>query len=199
MNGIALIMCFSFSLVALGLSIYACSSQYYADIPTSVLSLMGICATLIVGISIVDVFSIHQVLEKNEEKMDEFDKKIVELSKLEDDVRKLRKQSNILFHHTWGLCFSQKQPYAALAEFWKAFQLAANDNDIKRAKSCLENANESVEDIIRRKEKRGELDTPESDNLPISIPVEMTDSSVFIAFKADVNNLIKKTRKTLEQ
>ena len=33
----------------LGLSAYAFSNQYYADIPSTVLTLVGICATLIVG------------------------------------------------------------------------------------------------------------------------------------------------------
>ena len=49
---------FAFSLGALGLSAYAFSNQYYADIPTIVLTLVGICATLIVGIS-VDAFAVH--------------------------------------------------------------------------------------------------------------------------------------------
>lgn len=199
MRGTILFLCFVFSLGALCLSAYACSNQYYTDIPNFVLSLVGICATLIVGISVVDIFFVHHMFEKNEKKMKEFGESIAELSKLEGDVRKLRKQSNILFHHTWGLSFSEKQPYAALVEFWEAFQLAVESDDIKRAKSCLENADITVKDIINRKENNKELDTPEKNKLPTVIPDAMKDSIVFIAFKEEIEELIKNIRKTIGQ
>ena len=72
---------FIFSLIALVLSIYALSSQYYTDITTTVLSLVGISVTLIVGISVVDAFAVHSAFHKMEEKMDE-------LSKMQNRKRK---------------------------------------------------------------------------------------------------------------
>ena len=185
-----LFLSFAFSLGALSLSAYTFSNQYYADIPTTVLTLVGICATLIVGISVVDAFAVHNALEKYETKMNELTIRMEALTKLEETVHKMKKQTNILFHHTWGLSFSDKQPYAALAEFWNAFQLAAKEDDVKRAKSCLENAQTVIHDIIERKTSNRKLDSPDMDKLPTDIPNDLKNSKVYIAFKNSVDELI---------
>ena len=176
-----------FSFVALCLSVYAVSNQYYADIPTAVLSLVGVCSTLIVGISVVDAFAVHSAFHKMEGKVDELSKKMEELTKQEEKIRKLRKQANILFHHTWGLVYANNQPYDALNEFWKAFTSAAKDNDVKRAKVCLENTESTIEDIMRQKEMEG------LDERKISLPItdELKQTSVYVAFEDRINELLK--------
>ena len=62
------LLSFLSSFIALCLSVYAVSNQYYVNIPTTVLSLVGICATIIVGISVVDTFAVHPAFHKMEEK-----------------------------------------------------------------------------------------------------------------------------------
>lgn len=182
---------FIFSLIALGLSIYALSSQYYTDITTTVLSLVGICVTLIVGISVVDAFAVHSAFHKIEEKMEKLSKKMEEVEKQEEKIRKMKKQANILFHHTWGLIFRETQPYDALNEFWKAFTLASNDNDIKRAKVCLENAENVIEDIMQQKN----MNSFDEKTIPITISEELKQTSTYIAFEDWINELVNKTSK----
>lgn len=180
-----------FSFVALCLSVYAVSNQYYANIPTTVLSLVGICATIIVGISVVDTFAVHSAFHKMEEKMGELSKKMEEVEKQEEKIHKMKNQANILFHHTWGLIFREAQPYNALNEFWKAFTLASNDNDITRAKVCLENTENVIEDIMQQK------GTDELDESKISLKItdELKQTSAYIAFENRINELINKTSK----
>ena len=174
----------------LGLSAYAFSNQYYADIPTTVLTLVGICATLIVGISVVDVFAVHSSLHKTEEKIDELSRKIEEFQKIEERVRKMKKQTNILFNHTWGLSFTQHQPYMSLAYFWKAFSLAVESKDVMRAKSCIRNAIEVANDIKQRKENGSELDESDMERIPTEVPQAMKGTDVYCAYESDVKELM---------
>ena len=189
MDGFIKLLSFLFSFVALCLSVYAVSNQYYVNIPTTVLSLVGICATIIVGISVVDTFAVHSAFHKMEEKMDELSKKMEEVEKQKEKIRKLRKQANILFHHTWGLVFANNQPYDALNEFWKAFTSAAKDNDVKRAKVCLENTESTIENIMQQKEMEG-LDERK---ISLLITDELKQTSVYVAFEDRINELLYKT------
>ena len=184
------ILGFIFSLIALAISAYAVSNQYYADIPTTVLTLVGICATLIVGTAVIDTFAVHSVLHKMEEKMEKQESKLAELEKLQEDIIRMKRQTNILFHHTWGLASADKHPYGALNEFWKAFCLAARDDDIERAKSCLENAEEVAKNIMQRKKEQQEIDISYSDIKDLSYPEELKKSKVYIAFGERIDKLM---------
>ena len=179
-----------FSLAALVLSACAASNQGNADIPTTVLSVVGVCATLIVGLSVVDFFAVHSVLHRTEVKMNELTQKMEELTKLEDEVQRMRKQTNILFHHTWGLSFLEHQPYMALAQFWKAFELTVESKDVKRAKSCIINALEVADEIKQRRENGGELDEPDMAEIPTEIPNAIKDTDVYCAYEDDIKKLI---------
>lgn len=193
------VLSFVFSIVALGLSIYAVSNEYYADIPTTVLSLVGICATLIVGVSVVDAISLRSTLKQMDEKMIELNKRIDDLSKVGKKVHKMRKQTNILFHHTWGLSFASHEPYAAFAEFWKAFELAAKEGDVKRAKSCLDNAELTVEDIISRNSNNEELDVPDMERIPDKTPENIKNTKIYYAFADKVDALIIRINQAIKK
>lgn len=182
---------FIFSLIALGVSIYALSSQYYTDITTTVLSLVGISVTLIVGISVVDAFAVHSAFHKMEEKMGELSNRMDKLTELEMEVRKMKKKTNMLFHHTWGLVLREDQPYDALNEFWRAFEYASKDNDIKRAMVCLENMENVIENIIQQKN----MNSFDEKTIPITISEELKQTSTYIAFEDRINELINKTSK----
>lgn len=195
MDKLIKILTFIFSLAALGLSVYAVSNQCCTNIPATVLSLVGICATMIVGISVVDTFAVHSAFRKMEDRMNEQAERMRTLEDLEGKVRKMRKQSNILFHHTWGLTFSKTQPFAALAEFWKALELAAKEDDISRAKTCLANAEEVVEDIIQQKNEQGKLDESDRIIIPQKIPADIKESKVYDAFGVKIEELIKRINK----
>ena len=189
------ILTFVFSLAAIGFSVYAVSNQCSPNIPTTVLSLVAICATLIVGISVVDTFAVHSALRRMEDKMSEQAQRMIALDDLEKEMHKVKRQSNILFHHTWGLICSRNQPFAALAEFWKALELAAKDDDISRAKTCLVNTEEVVEDIIQGKTEHRELDESDRIIIPRKIPADIKESKVYDAFGVKIEDLIKRINK----
>ena len=198
MKRIINILSFAFSLLAFASSAYAISSHPGTNIPSFVLSLVGICATLIVGISVVDTFVLRNALNKVDEKMEEQTKRMEELSTLEKEFRQTKRQINVLFHHTWGLALTDKQPYAAFQEFWRGFTLSAQQNDIKRAQSCLSNAEILVEDIVRRKQEGQVLDTPCMTMLDMVISDNLKSSQVYTAFGDRVERLLEELKRTIE-
>lgn len=191
---------FLLSILAVCVSVSVASNQcLHIDASSTVLALVGVCATLIVGVSIIDTFALHSIIQKADEKIAEQGKRLEELEKLNDKVSKMRKQTNILFHHTWGLALEKEQPYAAFAEYWKAFVQAAQNDDIKRAKSCLSNAEKVVADIKHRKESDGQLDEPDYEQIPIVASNDIKDTTVYIALDDKVDVLLTDINQTLSR
>ncbi len=186
------ILSFVFSLVALVLSVYAVSCHSGASIPALVLSLVGICATLIVGISVIDTIVLRSVLHKVDDKMEEQAKKMEELSKVEEDLQKTKQRANMLLHLSWGMTLSGNEPYTALLQYWRGFSLASQDNDIKCAKACLVKAEILVKDIAGRARKHPlSLDTPSKKLHEICITDELKSSHAYAAFGDRIEKLLK--------
>lgn len=193
------ILSFVFSLVALVLSAYAVSNQHEACIPTFVLSLVGICATLIVGISVVDSIVLRSALHKVDEKMEKQAKKMEELSKVEEDLKKTKQRANMLFHLSWGLIIIDNQPCTAFLHFWRGFILAAQENDIKRAKACIIQAEKLIEDISRKMQERPlSLDNPKRIQ-EINITDDLKESLVYTAFGERAEKMLEKIKKTISE
>ena len=178
MRGYVLVL----SLIAFALSILAFfTGGVSASLESGALTLISICATLVVGVSFVNVF---------EDKMAKYESEIEELEKLQCKLDKMRRKSHILFHHTWGLAFIDKQPYHALEEFWCAFLLAAKEDDIKRAKSCLENAKMVAEEIKEGKKNQAEV-RDSFDNIDrFQILEELRKSKVYFAYSDKIEELL---------
>ena len=85
-----------------------------------------------------------------------------------------------------------KQPYTALSEFWRGFCIAAESDDIKRAKSCLENAKEVSNEIMEKLNSKTFISNQDKERIPTEIPMFMKDTKVFCAFKEQVDALIDK-------
>lgn len=187
MRGYVLVL----SLIAFALSILAFfTGGVSASLESGALTLISICATLVVGVSFVNVFEVHSVLRRMEDKMAKYESELEELEKLQCKVDKMRRKSNILFHHTWGLAFIDKQPYDALKEFWCAFLLAAKEDDIKRAKSCLENAKMVAEEIKEMGNNQTEV-RDSSDNIGrFQISEELRKSKVYFAYSDKIEELL---------
>ncbi|MBQ8714015.1 MAG: hypothetical protein IJ552_02270 [Prevotella sp.] len=188
---------FLLSILAVCLSVSVASNQCCINVSSTVLALVGVCATLIVGVSVIDTIALYSTLQKVEKKMTEQNKRLDELGKLDTEIRKMKKQTNILFHHTWGLALEKEQPYAAFAEYWKAFVRAAESDDIKRAKSCLSNAENVVKDITQRKLGRGQLDAPDYGQTLFIVPDEIKDTPVYVAFSDKVDALLTNINQTM--
>lgn len=170
-----------FALIALAFSALALFGKLcLIDLPNAVLSLIGICCTLMVGISVVDAISVRKL-----------ERKINELDKLKKKVDKMLNQSNILFHYTWGVQNEKDYPYAALNEFWKGICIAAKYDDVKRAKSCLENAEQLLDGICTKQESKDMLSKKGVDLLPREVPKEVEESKVYDAFEDRINALIE--------
>lgn len=176
------------SLVALALSFVAITGIHCFEMNASeaVLTIVGICTTLIVGVSVVDAIAVRRL-----------ERKIEELDKLEKKVRKQTKQSNILFHHTWGIQHWKEQPYTALYDFWRAFSIAAETDDIKRAKSCLANMEELSSEICGKLHSGKAISKEDIERVPREVPKSMKDSKVYCAFDIRINKLIEKINKEL--
>ena len=186
MNSKLVIISIVLSLVAIGLSCYSLTNQYYADIPTTVLSLVGVCVTIVVGINLVEAISLHSMLNTYDKRMEELTKKTNDVSLMEGQMRKMKKQTNILFHYTWGLSYGNDGSYYnSLSEFWKAFLLAAETNDFKRAKSCLSNMEITIEII----EQQTLNDMIEEREFPYNIPEVIKGSDVYCVFGEKVDDL----------
>ncbi len=171
------------SLVALALSFVAITGIhcFEMNVSDSVLTIIGVCTTLIVGVSVVDAITVRRL-----------ERKIEELDKLEKKVRKQTKQSNILFHYTWGMQHWKEHPYTALCDFWKGFTIAAETDDIKRAKSCLANMEALSSEICGMLHSGETISIEDFERVPREVPQSMKDSKVYCAFDTQINALIEK-------
>lgn len=160
------------------------------DTTEVVLSLMGICATLIVGVSVYDAVSLRSLLHDYDIKIQRLEDKIRKADELERNYHKTKRQLTILLHFTWGLSFSDKQPYTALKEYWNAIMKAAEADDIKRAKSCITNAECVLEDINRKRANQIEVDDSDINAVPTCLPEKLKRSKVYCAFEEQIIALI---------
>ena len=174
------LVCLFFSLGALALSALAFFSKCcYEGIPNGVLSLIGACCTLIVGVSVADAIIVRR-LERKMERLD----------KLQRKVDRMLKQSNILFHYTWGFQQKDSDPVAALTEYWKGFCIAAETDDIKRGKSCLEAAEAIVCDVLSGNHHVKALKVDNISQKPWQMSDRVKKTNLYSAFEDKVNTLI---------
>lgn len=135
------------SLLALALSIMAffgCSVS--VTLEGGALALISICATLIVGVHILDSVRISQM-----------EQKLKELSKIKEDLEGLRANSNIALNITWGLVFLKDNLFNSFKHFVKAYSIAIAENDAKRVrtcKQCLDKWKEKMEKEDGQKRER---------------------------------------------
>ena len=197
MKDVVNIFSFMVAFIAFLLSILALFCKGFCfDASSVVLTLIGSCTTLIVGVSVIDSLTLRRTLRDVDEKMkyltEKVEKEVEKAEDLEKHVERLKKQCNILFHHTWGLSFCKSDPYQALLEFWTALRKTIEDNDIKRAKSCLTNAEMLLDEIINNNQKNISLEYDALKDIPSKVPQDMTNKDVYIAFKDRIDELLKR-------
>ena len=182
--------CIFCSLIAVVFSVLALCGHHCMRLDGA-LTIVSICVTLIVGVSVVDAIAVHNILSKYNGKMDAMTERLNKLSSLEEQLHKAKRQTNLLLHFTWGLSFSKEQPYTAIAEYWKAIELAASDNDVKRAKSCIHNLEEVVRRVSEESKQIADNSNEEALNaIPKEFPKELRKSCVYIAFEKRFDELI---------
>lgn len=183
------------SLIALAFSIMAFFSGETGLSSSGILAIIGICTTLIVGISVVDTLTIHRL----EEKLEKQAKTIDELKELEHKVKQLKNQSNTLFHHTWGITYLNDSPHLALFEFWKALNSAVKTDDVIRAKQCLENSKTAMQNVDNQKSgdtiKISKIDNKKY----LCISDEMMSSTIYKLNSIEIDEVLEKIKSLIEQ
>lgn len=148
----------------------------------NVLTLIGICTTLIVGIHFVDVMQLRDI-----------EKRLNELNQKEQLIYDLEKKMKITFNATWGVTYMNYQPYSSLYHFLRAFHLALQYQDCLRAKTCLNGINKAIkrfESLI--KEKQSFDDITDKDKISETLFEEMKKEDLYCVFKADINRVFTK-------
>lgn len=161
---------FSFisSIVAIAIALMSLCGKCYSLVSESMIAVIAICTTIVVGIHLYDAWTIHN-LEKRLEK----------LSGVEEQIEEMKHNSNIAFHLSWGLSFINQNPTKAFSECWKSLELSIRANDAIRANTCL-NCLESISKKINDK--------------PLSTIVKLSNdlllSPLYKVFQKRIENLL---------
>lgn len=162
-----------FSLIAFALSLMAFfTCGVSVSVENGALVLIGICATLIVGVSVV-----------NEVRMCELEKKLKKIDEVEKNLEYLRAHSNIAMRMSWGFSYMSKMPYTAFREFENAYKHALKSNDMHWIDATLQCMEEIVrikkdsEESIRKREEASK------EKIKAEVPKEIQERNAYKAFK----------------
>lgn len=178
--------CLLLSLIAFALSVLAFFSNNKLSTDSGVLTLIGICTTLIVGVSVVDTLRLQQ-LEEKVKKLKET-KETVE--KMSDKLEKLKNDANIALDANWGYTLYTIQPHTAIQQVWKGLKLALLTDDCKKLKTCMEVLKHIKEEI----KKNGELSkklNKKLDNNVLMIDEDMKNARLYILVKDELDKLLR--------
>lgn len=171
------------ALIALVLAIVAIvimsfSKSQCTGVQGGSLTLISICATFVVGIGFINAFTVYRL-----------EKKIANIEPMHEELKRLKKQANILFHYSWGLAYINNQPYAAISEFWTGFLKAVKNDDASRAYSCICCIQGVIDNVI----EKTDTNTPDKDgieNLPTEVPSEISNSKMYKIFKDKIDSIM---------
>lgn len=191
------------SLVALTLSFVAIFGIHknIVSFPDLVLTLLGVCATIIVGVSVISALELLHVTRKLKE-IDQIRKDIEATNQRMGETKQhmdaMRNHANLALHISVGLALMEWQPAVTISECLKGFCIAMRENDASRANTCLD----TLEKVLGRFKKDGEiintLKKSNTDKIPKEIPEEYKKSQLYKVFKKrlesvfeDINALLK--------
>ncbi len=144
-----------FSWTAIILSIVALVGKTAVTAEGGVLTIVSICVTLIVGVSVVDSLTVHNI-QKRIDKLSEEIKKIEEKEKdLENEREKQKASLYISNQVSWGMATLNGLPYTSFRYFVKGLEKSLEANNQKGINSCLK-CMEQVPKVIERMKKKGE-------------------------------------------
>lgn len=136
------------SMVAIIISI-VCKWFIPMAVTDGALTLISICVTLIVGLSVVDslaVYNMHKRIEKLTEKQKELE---AQECRLKEAIAEQAVTSFVSTHVSWGLTFINMQPYTSFRYFVKGLEKALENNYTKGMRNCL-NCMEQVPKVIKQ-------------------------------------------------
>ena len=177
------------SLVALTLSIVAIFGihQNIVSLPDLVLTLLGVCATIIVGVSVISALELLQVTRK----LKEIDQIQSEVNHAKTKMESMRNKANMVMHVACGLALKDWQPSTTIAECLKGFDIAIHSNDAPNAHFCLD----TLEKVIRRFQNDetilNSLNERNMDKIPKGIPEEYKKLKLYKVFEKQLENVFK--------
>lgn len=181
-----------FSLVALTLSIVALFGihQNIVCIPDLVLTLLGVCATFIVGVSVVNTIEILEVTRRLKE-IDEIRK---EVDEAKTRMKDLRFHANLALHVSYGLASWSWQPKLAITECLKAMEIAMQQDDCVRANTCVSVLDAVLREISKDDKLQSQLKGKKSDDIPKDIPEWYKDHDPYKILKDKIREVFEKLK-----
>lgn len=133
----------------------------------NILTLIGICTTLIVGVHVHDAFTIRAISKKTEL----LDEKLKHIEMLEH-------RDEVHLKISLGLTQLQYQPYTTFRFIFKGFVLAANYKDYKCMEQCL-GLLEQVPGVIQRlKAKNMKVNKKGENEINYDLINQITDNEI---------------------
>lgn len=155
---------------------------------SSALSLISICTTLIVGVSVVDVVR----LEKLEKKIDELKELRRDVDKQKNELEELRDNANIALDANWGFTLVSVKPQTAVVQLWKAIEKSFKKEDTKRANTCISVLENVIKIIEKDNQIKQELRKETDGHVPIEITESLEYSSLYDTFKSRLEKILQK-------
>ncbi len=184
------------SLVALTLSVVAIFGIHknIVSFPDLVLTLIGVCATIIVGVSVISALELLQVTRKLKE-IDQIKRDIEATNQRMDETKQdmdvMINHANLALHISFGLALMEWQPTVTISECLKGFYIAMRENDASRAHTCLD----TLEKVLGRFKKDGdiliELNRKKADKIPKEIPEEYKKLKLYKVFEERLESVFK--------
>lgn len=184
------------SLVALTLSIVAIFGIHKNIVghPDLVLTLLGVCATIIVGISVISALELLQVTRKLKE-IDQIKKDIEianqRMDETKQDMDVMRNHANLALHLSFGLALMEWRPAVTISECLKGFYIALRENDASRAHTCLD----ILEKVLGRFQNdeiiHNNLKKSYTDKIPKKLPDEYRKLELYKVFEKRLESVFK--------
>ena len=180
------------SLVALALSIISLFGRHCMCVPEVVLTLIGVCTTLIVGVSVVDALTLRSIHQK----LDDIKKIEQKVNATNERINLMREHSNMCFHLAWGVAVLPWQPHTAIKECWNSVRIAMSLDDPQKTHTCVD----TTEKIVKMIKKKPELLNLYrcTAGIPKEIDAEMKDSELYSTYRVKLKDISKEVGRLSE-
>ena len=161
-----------------------------------VLTIVSICVTLIVGVSVVDSLTVFHLNRK----LSELERQMRELNTLKEGIVNNRKDADEKLtraeqgiYISWGVSLFNKEPIAAFEQFQKAFKLALPEprymDAAKKAIEFMEQVVPEIEAQIRNDKKT--YGTILKLRIPNDVPEDIKVLPYYHLFEARIERIYK--------
>ena len=163
-----------FALIASALAIMSFYGSRIALSADSALAVVAVCTTMIVGVSVLDRMTIHDL-----------EKRLNNLEKTEKKLEEIKTNVNIANHVAFGLAFLSWKPESTIKEFYRAIEIAMRAGDVKRTHACVKN----LKRLIDMLNEKGVTET-EKEKMKDN-KIDINDTDLYPVFKNQLSEIFK--------